>query len=186
VPGSRISPRAGGRRRGQQLNQRSQATGGADRFGGAHDDPIATDHQLVAFVGRAVDGRGETYRRGERPDVVVSGAELDRDGRLIRYRVGSPRDQAQARAPGDLRAESFGHRRDAAVYVGDRRARPERELALLADLEPRRSRDDRVAHRFAFLRGQHGSVVSGHRNDFIASYIITVLRTAAASRAPGT
>jgi hypothetical protein len=100
-------------------------------------------------------GRGELRVEPDRVVAVAGqefpfGRELDPYGRLIRYRAARPRHPAHARAARDLGAESFGHRRDDVIGVGDRRARPEREFALPARLEPQRSRDDRVAHRSAF------------------------------------
>jgi hypothetical protein len=113
-------PAAGGRCRGQQLDQRGQPAPRAGRLHRAHDDLLTPDHQRVPLVGRAAAGRCETHWRGERPE-VVRGPKLDRDIWFVRHRLASHRREAQPRASCDLRAESPDHRRNGGIGEDDRR-----------------------------------------------------------------
>ena len=134
------------RRRGHQLDQRGQAARDAGRFGRAQHDLAVLDHQRVAFTGRVAAVRREAGRRGESAR-FVRGGQLDRDGRLIRHPVARRRRQAQARAPGDLRAEAPDEWRDRSTGVRDCGARPEGEPRSDPGFVPHRGRYDRVIHR---------------------------------------
>ena len=138
-------PRAGGRYRGHELDERGQAARDTGRFRGAHDDLIGVDRKGVPFVGRAITGGRDTQRRRERTEFVPVG-KLDPDRRFIRYRVAGHRREAQPRAPHNLRAESPDDRLNIGSGARDPRARPQREPASAA-LEPGRGRYDWVVHR---------------------------------------